>query len=156
MRIHLIAVGQRMPAWVETAFADYAGRLPHEARLVLTEIAAPARGKSSDLERLKRQEGDRILRALPRDAEIIALDERGKSLDTVGWSQALSAWLPSGRDTALVVGGADGLDTRILDAAHQRWSLSRLTLPHPLVRVVVAEQLYRAWTLLVNHPYHRA
>ncbi len=156
MRIHLVTVGQRMPAWVETAYQDYAGRLPHELRLVLVEIAPPPRGKSADIARLKRQEGDKILRALPRDAEIIALDERGQMHDTAGWSAALARWLPSGRDTAIIIGGADGLDAAVLERAHHSWSLSRLTLPHPLVRVMVAEQLYRAWSLQVNHPYHRA
>ena len=156
MRVHLITVGQRMPDWVETAFSDYAGRLPHEVRLTLVEIAPPPRGKSPDLARLKRQEADKILRALPREAEVIALDERGQMLDTVGWSAALTRWLPSGRDAVLIIGGADGLDASVLERADHRWSLSRLTLPHPLVRVVVAEQLYRAWSLHVKHPYHRA
>ena len=104
MRVHLITVGQRMPDWVETAFSDYAGRLPHEVRLTLVEIAPPPRGKSPDLARLKRQEADKILRALPRDAEVIALDERGQMLDTVGWSAALTRWLPSGRDAVLIIG----------------------------------------------------
>lgn len=156
MRIHLVAVGTRMPDWVQTAYSDYATRLPHELRLVLVEIAAPVRAKSGDIARLKQQEGEKILRALPRDAEIIALDERGLALDTRGWAGAMQRWLPSGRDAALVIGGADGLAPEVLSRADQRWSLSALTLPHPLVRVLVAEQLYRAWSLLSGHPYHRA
>jgi 23S rRNA (pseudouridine1915-N3)-methyltransferase len=156
VQVHLLAVGTRMPAWVETAFADYAGRLPHELRLRLREIPAPVRGKGADIPRLRQQEGEKLLKALPRDAEVIALDERGSALDTRGWAAALARWLPSGRDTALLIGGPDGLAPEVLARADQRWSLSPLTLPHPLVRVLVAEQLYRAWTLHVGHPYHRA
>jgi 23S rRNA (pseudouridine1915-N3)-methyltransferase len=156
VQVHLLAVGTRMPAWVETAFADYAGRLPHELRLSLKEIPAPVRGKGADIARLRQQEGEKLLKALPRDAEVIALDERGSALDTRDWAQALARWLPSGRDSALLIGGADGLAHEVLARADQRWSLSPLTLPHPLVRVLVAEQLYRAWTLHIGHPYHRA
>ncbi|HUP91944.1 MAG TPA: 23S rRNA (pseudouridine(1915)-N(3))-methyltransferase RlmH [Solimonas sp.] len=156
MRIRLIAVGTRMPAWVETSFADYAGRLPKECRLELTEIPAGERGKNADLARIKQQEGERILKVLPRDAHIIALDEHGTMLDSPAWSRELAAWMQSGRDTCLLVGGPDGHAPAVLERAAQRWSLSKLTLPHALVRVVVAEQLYRAWSLLANHPYHRA
>lgn len=145
-----------MPDWVQTAFADYAKRLPNEARLVLVEQPVAHRGKNADIDRLKAAEGEKILKAVPKDAEIIALDERGKLHDTLAWSDALLRWQGSGHDVAMVIGGPDGLAPAVLTAAHQRWSLSPLTLPHPLVRVVVAEQLYRAWSASVGHPYHRA
>ncbi len=156
MRIHLIAVGTRMPGWVETAYAEYAARLPHECRLELTEIAPAQRGKNADIERAKQSEGERILKALPRDSHVIALDEHGQQLGSVDWSAALKDWMQSGRDTSLLVGGPDGHAREVLARADRRWSLSRLTLPHALVRVLVAEQLFRAWSLLANHPYHRA
>ena len=149
MRIHLIAVGQRMPDWVQTAYADYAKRLPNEARLVLVELPVAHRGKNPDIDRLKAAEAEKILKAVPKGAEIVALDERGTLHDTLAWSQALVGWQGNGRDVAIIIGGP------VFAAAHQRWSLSPLTLPHPLVRVVVAEQLYRAWSASVGHPYHR-
>ena len=156
MRILLLAVGTRMPGWVETAYADYSVRLPHECRLELVEIAALPRGKNADLARIKQQEGERLLKAVPRDSLIIALDERGREADSAAWAQSLAGWMQSGRDTCLLVGGPDGHSPEVLARAEQRWSLSRLTLPHPLVRVLVAEQLFRAWSQLANHPYHRA
>lgn len=156
MRIHLLAVGTRMPGWVETAFEDYRTRLPRECRLELTEIAATPRGKNADTARAMQAEGERMLKAIPADACVIALDERGEALSSAAWSRELAAWMQSGRDTALLVGGADGLAPQALARAQRRWSLSPLTLPHPLVRVLVAEQLYRAWSQLANHPYHRA
>lgn len=156
MRIRLIAVGTRMPDWVETAFRDYAGRLPHECRLELTEIAPAQRGKNADIARAKQQEGEKILKALPRDALVIALDERGEQLTSPQWSGELKQWMQSGRDTCLLIGGPDGHAPEVLARADRKWSLSKLVLPHALVRVFVAEQLFRAWSLLANHPYHRA
>lgn len=156
MRIHLIAVGTRMPGWVETAYADYAARLPHECRLELIEIAPAQRGKNADIARAKQQEGEKILKAVPRDSLVVALDEHGRQPTSVDWSNELKAWMQSGRDTCLLVGGPDGHAPEVLSRAHQKWSLSKLTLPHALVRVLVAEQLFRAWSLLANHPYHRA
>lgn len=156
MRIRLLAVGTRMPAWVQTAFADYQSRLPRECRLEIREIAAPERGRHPDLARLRQAEGEKLLKALPPDSTVIAFDERGTALATAEWSRQLADWMGSGRDTTLIIGGADGLAPEVLARADQRWSLSRLTLPHPLVRVLVAEQLYRAWSLLARHPYHRA
>jgi 23S rRNA (pseudouridine1915-N3)-methyltransferase len=156
MRVALIAVGTRMPAWVEQGFAEYASRMPRECRLELVEIPAAKRTASSDLKRVRADEGERVLKAIPRDANVIALDERGDALDSAGWSKHVAKWLASGRDTALLVGGPDGHADAVLARAQVRWALSKLTLPHALVRVLVAEQLYRAWTLLTNHPYHRA
>ncbi|NGY05231.1 23S rRNA (pseudouridine(1915)-N(3))-methyltransferase RlmH [Solimonas terrae] len=156
MRIWLIAVGTRMPDWVETAYRDYAARLPHECRLELVEIAPAQRGKNADLARAKHQEGEKILKALPRDALIIALDEHGRQHGSVEWAGELKAWMQSGRDTCLLIGGPDGHSPEVLARAEQKWALSKMTLPHALVRVFVAEQLFRAWSLNANHPYHRA
>lgn len=154
MRVVLIAVGTRMPGWIAEGFADYAARLPRECRLEMIEIAAGKR--ASDPARARYEEGARVLKAIPKDATVIALDERGEALTSVDWSKQLAGWMQSGRDTALLVGGPDGHAEAVLAKAQKRWSLSKLTLPHALVRVVVAEQVYRAWTLLSNHPYHRA
>ncbi|MDP9142364.1 MAG: 23S rRNA (pseudouridine(1915)-N(3))-methyltransferase RlmH [Pseudomonadota bacterium] len=156
MRIHLIAVGTRMPSWVETAWADYSSRLPHECRLELIEIAPAQRGKNTDIARAKQQEGEKILKAVPRDSLVIALDERGETLTSPQWAGELQKWMQSGRDTCLLIGGPDGHSAEVLAHADRQWSLSKLVLPHALVRVFVAEQLFRAWSLLRNHPYHRA
>ncbi len=155
MDIHLISVGTRMPKWVDDGYQEYARRMPRECGLKLVEIAAGFRGKNADLQRAVRGEGERMLKAIPRGAHVVALDVQGRSWSTEQLSQQLGGWLGGGQDLALLVGGPEGLAPECLDAARQRWSLSPLTLPHPLVRVVVAEQLYRAWSLLSNHPYHR-
>ncbi|SFD26212.1 23S rRNA (pseudouridine1915-N3)-methyltransferase [Thiohalospira halophila DSM 15071] len=156
MRIHLVAVGRRMPDWVETAVADYQRRLPRELPLHIHPVDAANRPKKNpDIQRLRRDEGQRLLAAVPKGARIIALDERGKGWDTPELARRLEGWREEGPDVALLVGGADGLDAACLEAAETRWSLSPLTLPHTLVRVVVAEQCYRAWSLLQGHPYHR-
>jgi len=156
MKIHLLAIGTRMPEWVEKGYAEYAGRLPRECALNLVEIPAGQRGQNPDIARNVRAEGERLLAAAPSGSRRIALDERGQEWSTMELAERLSGWLREGRDVSLLVGGPDGLDATCRDRAERLWSLSRLTLPHPLVRVVVAEQLYRAWSLLHNHPYHRA
>ena len=143
-----------MPDWVEAGYADYVRRLPRELALELVEIPVAARGKNADLARLREAEGEKMLKAAGA-SRIIALDERGESLDTAGWAKSLKQWMQDGRDVSLLVGGPDGLAPACLAAARARWSLSRLTFPHALVRVLVAEQLYRAWSLLQGHPYHR-
>lgn len=155
MRIHLIAVGKRMPAWVEAGYTDYARRLPAECGLSLTEIGAGRRTKGTDLRRLTEKEGEQMLAAVPRGARLIALDVGGRGWSTEQLAEQLRGWLAGGRDLALLVGGPEGLAPACLAAAGERWSLSPLTLPHPLVRVVLAEQIYRAWSLLAGHPYHR-
>ena len=156
MRIRLIAVGTRMPAWVETAYADYAGRLPRELRLELMEIPVATRGKNPDIARLKQQEGERMLKLVSERDRVIALDERGQGWSSEELAQRLARWQQDGLDVDLLVGGPDGLADGCQQRAESRWSLSPLTLPHALVRVLLAEQLYRAWSLLANHPYHRA
>lgn len=155
MLIHLIAVGNRMPEWVEHGFDDYAKRMPRECRMVLKEIA-PARGtKRSDKSRQVDDEGQRILKAIPNQAYVIALDLRGEEWSSGELSLALVEWLTLGRDVALLVGGPEGLSAECLRRAEKRWRLSRLTFPHTFVRIMVAEQLYRAWGISRNHPYHR-
>lgn len=155
MQIHLVAVGNRMPTWVTEGFQDYAKRLPRECELVLREIAPGKRGKNADLARIREEEGERILASLSRDDQVIALEVGGKPWDTVQLSNQVKNWMRDGRRIALMVGGPEGLSDACRARANQLWSLSPLTLPHPIVRIIVAEQIYRAWSLLNNHPYHR-
>lgn len=155
MQIHLIAVGERMPVWVEAGYHEYAKRLPHECRLTLREIPAGRRTKGADLKRLIEQEGARQLAAIPARARVIALDRSGRQMDTEQLATELKKRLAGGQDLALLVGGPEGLAPGCLKRADDRWSLSALTLAHPVVRVVLAEQLYRAWSILNNLPYHR-
>lgn len=155
MQIHIIAVGERMPEWVEAAYAEYAKRLPHECRLTLHEISAGKRTKGADLTRLTRDEGARQLAAIPAGSRVVALDRNGQALDTPALAGRIEKQLGAGCDLALLVGGPEGLAPECLAVAHERWSLSKLTLAHPVVRVVLAEQLYRAWSILKNLPYHR-
>ncbi|WP_018882761.1 MULTISPECIES: 23S rRNA (pseudouridine(1915)-N(3))-methyltransferase RlmH [unclassified Thioalkalivibrio] len=156
MRLDLIAIGKRMPDWVAAGFDEYAGRLPRELNLNLQALAGPSGAKSMDTATLLRREGEILLKAIPEGARVILLDERGKGVDTRGVARRLEDWQQDGRDVALVIGGAAGLDEAVRTRAEWAWSLSPLTFPHMLVRVLVAEQLYRAWSLLNNHPYHRA
>ena len=156
MNIYLISVGNRMPRWVVEGYEEYAKRLPGECNLQLIEIAPGHRGKNADTARILRDEGERMLKAVPKGSRIVALDVLGKAWSTEQLSDRLARWMADGPDLALLVGGPEGLDPACLSAAELHWSLSALTMPHPLVRVVVAEQLYRAWSLMRNHPYHRA
>ena len=152
MRAFLIAVGERMPAWVQQGFAEYAKRLSRELPLELIEVAA----KSRDPARAMSEEGAALLAAIPKGAHVVALDGRGKAWSSEELAQQLARWRMQGKDLAFLIGGADGFASTVLDRADQKWSLGPATLPHPLVRVVVVEQLYRAASLLANHPYHRA
>lgn len=155
MQIHFICIGQKMPKWIQDGYQEYAKRLPKSCELKLVELPVAKRNKTSNLDKLKQQETEKILASLPKHATLIALDEHGENLSTTGLASKLTDWLAAGKDLALIVGGPDGLSQEILQQASWKWSLSKLTLPHPLVRVVVAEQIYRAWTLTQNHPYHR-
>ena len=155
MNIYLISVGNRMPRWVVEGYEEYAKRLPGECALQLVEIAPGHRGKNADTARTLRDEGERMLKAVPKGCRIVALDVEGRSWDTERLSARLAQWMADGPDLALLVGGPEGLADACRDAAELRWSLSPLTMPHPLVRVVVAEQLYRAWSVVSGHPYHR-
>ncbi|HAJ92113.1 MAG TPA: 23S rRNA (pseudouridine(1915)-N(3))-methyltransferase RlmH [Gammaproteobacteria bacterium] len=156
MRIHLIAVGTRMPAWVVDAYREYAKRLPRECALHLVEIPLGKRRKSHGSAQAAEEEGRHLLASLPKDCTVIALDVLGNSWSTEALAVRLQDWLGSGRDVALLVGGPDGLSAACLARADLKWSLSALTYPHSLVRVVLAEQLYRAWTITAGHPYHRS
>lgn len=154
MRVTLVAVGQRMPGWITDGFTEYTKRLRSRLPLELIEIAAAKRG-SGDVARAMAEEGKRSLAALRPADHVVALDERGKSRTSLELSRWLAQRLQAGNDLAFLVGGADGHAPEVLERANERWSLSPLTLPHALVRVVFAEQLYRAVTLLDGHPYHR-
>jgi 23S rRNA (pseudouridine1915-N3)-methyltransferase len=156
VRIHLIAAGTRMPAWISDGFTEYAERLPPECRLLLKEIPLGASRSGGDARKAIQEEGSRMLAVLPEGANSVALDVRGRAFNTEELAKQLNQWLQDGRDLALMVGGPDGLAPECLARAASKWSLSPLTLPHGLVRVLVAEQLYRAWSILKNHPYHRA
>ena len=157
MKLHILAVGQRMPAWIDDGFLDYAKRMPREMPLVLKELKPAQRSASSagDLPRWLATEAERIENALPQDALRVVLDERGRGFPTRGLAGHLEQWRREGFDVAFIIGGADGLADGIKKGADLLWSLSPLTLPHGLVRVILAEQLYRAASLLANHPYHR-
>lgn len=155
MHIYLIAVGQKIPQWVEQGYREFARRLPPECVLSLVEIAAARRRKGVPVAGLLEQEGERMLARLPRGARVVALDERGGQWTTPQLARKLRTWLQGGQDVALLAGGADGLAPSCRSRAGEHWSLSPLTLPHALVRIVVAEQIYRAWTILQGHPYHR-
>lgn len=155
MRLFILAVGHKMPGWIETAFAEYAKRMPPELRIVLKEIKPVDRSGSKTAATAMALERERIEAALPKSVRIIALDERGKDLTSVGLSQQLELWQQDGRDTAFLIGGADGLDPGLKAKAEGLIRISSMTLPHGVVRVMLAEQLYRAWTITTNHPYHR-
>lgn len=156
MRARLISVGERMPAWVADGFAEYRKRLSRELPLELVEIALGARGKGRDPARAIADEGGAVLAALPKDIHVVALDSRGKPWSSEQLAKQLAGWRMSGRDLAILIGGPDGHASDVLARADQRWSLGPLTLPHMLVRLVVAEQLYRATSIIAGHPYHRA
>lgn len=155
MRIHLLAVGERPDDWVEQGYREFARRLPPECALRLTEVPAGKRSKNADIPRLVEREGERLLAAVPAGALVIALDVLGSGWNTAQLAGRLAQWLQGGRDVALLVGGPDGLAPACLERAELCWSLSPLTLPHALVRVIVAEQIYRAWSICRGHPYHR-
>ena len=154
MKLWLVAVGQRQPAWADTAYADFAKRFPPEMRLELKAVKAEPRGAKT-AEQLMAAEAVRIEAALPRGVRRIVLDEHGERRTTVQLATRMKAWLHDGRDAALIVGGPDGLAASLKAGADETLRLSELTLPHAFVRVLLAEALYRAWTVMVNHPYHR-
>jgi 23S rRNA (pseudouridine1915-N3)-methyltransferase len=154
MKLYVVAVGQRVPDWAQTAWDDYAKRFPPELRVELKAVKTEPRG-SKTLETLYAAERERIEAAIPRGCRIVALDERGTHLTTVALATKLKGWQLEADDVAQVIGGPDGLDPAFRQAAHERIRLSDLTLPHAMVRVLLVEQLYRAWSINANHPYHR-
>lgn len=155
MHIRLLAVGDRQPAWVDDAFDTYRERFPREWRFRLDTLPTERRAKNAPAERAIAAEGEKLLAKLGNDEQLILLDEHGKSLTSIALGERLSGWQADGRDLAFVIGGPDGVSAAVKNAAAFTWSLSDLTLPHGLARVLFAEQLYRAWTLSTGHPYHR-
>ncbi|GAB2994527.1 23S rRNA (pseudouridine(1915)-N(3))-methyltransferase RlmH [Psychrosphaera aestuarii] len=155
MKIQLVAVGNKMPDWITAGFQEYQRRFPRDCSFELIEISPGKRGKNADIARILDIEGEKMLAAVPKSNRIVTLEVTGKPWTTHDLSKQLSSWQMDGRDVSLLVGGPEGLAPACIERSEQKWSLSALTLPHPLVRVVVAESLYRAWSLNNNHPYHR-
>jgi 23S rRNA (pseudouridine1915-N3)-methyltransferase len=154
MKLVIVAVGQRVPDWAQTAWDDYAKRFPSELKVELKAVKTEPRG-SKTLDTLLAAERERIEAAVPKNARIVALDERGTALTTKALAQRLTDWQLGGDDVALIIGGPDGLQPAFRQAAHERIRLSDLTLPHAMARVLLIEQLYRAWSVNAGHPYHR-
>ena len=155
MRIKVLAVGKKMPDWVQAGWAEYHKRLPKDVKLDLVEIAPGNRGKSSSPATAMKEEAGRILAAIDATDTVIALDVKGRNWSTEQLAEKIARWQMNGEQIALLIGGPDGLAQEVLQQAKERWSFSNLTLPHPLVRVVLVEQIYRAFSLLNNHPYHK-
>lgn len=155
MKINLIAIGKRMPSWVETGYSEYAKRLNNELILNLIELPLDKRNKNADVKRCLEHEGKNMLAAIPPHDRVIALDVQGHAWNTVQLATQLQQWRQDGSNISLLIGGPDGLAPDCLTRAETKWSLSMLTFPHPLVRIIVAEQIYRAWSILKQHPYHR-
>jgi len=156
MQFIVAAIGQRMPGWVQEAWSEYARRFPKPFSLDLREVPLQKRGRNADVDRFRETEGQALLASVPGGFRIVALDERGKQSTTLEVSSQMQNWMQEERGVCFLVGGPDGLSRECRQKAHQVWSLGRLTLPHPMVRVILAEQLYRAWSITQNHPYHRA
>lgn len=155
MKLFILAVGNKMPEWITQGFNEYTKRMPREATISLIEIKPEPRTTGKSVPQIMEAEAQRIDAALPKDVTRIVLDERGAHSTTKQMAQKMHDWLGGGRDVAFIIGGADGLHESVRGSAHQLLALSALTLPHGMVRVLLAEQLYRAYSLLHNHPYHR-
>jgi len=155
VRVTILSVGHKMPAWISDGFHEYARRMPPEVRVELVELKPEDRGAGKNEARAKAVEGERLIAAVPDGGTLLALDERGKAVTTKGLSVMLGEWMRDASHPVFAIGGADGLDEAVKERAAKLISLSSLTLPHALVRVVLAEQLYRAWSILARHPYHR-
>ena len=163
MQITIVAIGNKMPAWVNTNCDEYFRRMPKDFSLKLIELPAQKRSKNQSIDAIRRKETERLLAAVPDRNNIVVLDERGQSISTRLLAKKLDGWQLDGRDICLLIGGPDGIDFSVFAegktakslGSEWRWSLSPLTFPHPLVRVIVAEQLYRAWSVSTGHPYHR-
>ncbi|MBY6190591.1 23S rRNA (pseudouridine(1915)-N(3))-methyltransferase RlmH [Microbulbifer agarilyticus] len=158
MKIKIIAAGGKMPGWVQEGYNEYAKRLPRELTLEMVEIPLGNRGQKNSpalVEKARQKEGEAMLAAIQPREHVVALEVKGKSWSTEQLSRELAGWQMGGDNVCLLIGGPDGLAPECVARANQKWSLSALTMPHPLVRVLLAEQLYRAWTLLAGHPYHK-
>lgn len=154
MKLNLLCIGQRMPAWVSQAYNEYSRRMPREMPVKLIELAA-ARGSNLSSEQIIQDESARLLKAVPKSSRIVLLDVEGKSWSTEVLAENMEDWRQSGHDWTFIIGGANGVSSELRATADFRWSLSRATFPHPLVRIILIEQLYRAWTIINGHPYHR-
>jgi len=155
VKLQLVAVGTKMPDWVQSGFMEYLRRFPKDMPLELVEVPAGKRGKNADIRRILDKEGELMLAAMGKGNRVVTLDIPGQPWETPHLATQLERWKQDGRDVSLLIGGPEGLSPACKAAAEQSWSLSALTLPHPLVRVLVAESLYRAWSITANHPYHR-
>lgn len=156
MQLEIVAVGKKMPGWVDEAFADYQRRFPRNLQVKLKALEASRRTATVNQQRGRQVESDLLISAVAPGSRVVCLDEGGKSWSTAQVSNQLADWMQDGRSVSLLIGGADGMTEQCLQQADQRWSLSPLTLPHPMVRVILIEQLYRGWSMLQNMPYHRA
>ena len=156
MKINLIATGNKMPDWVGLASDDFSKRLPAEIKINSILLPLLKRGKNPDIPRIVRDESRKLLAAVPKDSLLVVLDVLGNPITTMKLSSMLESWMQQGQDVSIIIGGPDGLSDELLSAASLKLSLSALTFPHPLVRVILLEQIYRAWSILNNHPYHRA
>lgn len=155
MKIRLLTITHKTPAWIQEGYEEYAKRLPASCSLELVEIAAEKRTANADLNRIKEREGEKMLAAIKPNHRVIALDVKGKGWSTEELAEQLKLWNQDGRHIDLLVGGPEGLAQSCLQKAEEKWSLSPLTFPHIIVKLIVAEQIYRAWSILQNHPYHR-
>ena len=156
MQFVVSAVGQRMPAWVQAAWSEYARRFPRGFSLDLREIPLAKRSRNADIESLRTREGEALLASVPSGFRVIALDERGKQWSTEELAGQLECWMREEHGVCFLIGGPDGMSQQCRQQAQNLWSLGRLTLPHPMVRAILAEQIYRAWSITRHHPYHRA
>lgn len=155
MRIKLLAIGTRMPGWVEQGFQEYTHRMPPICQLELIELTAKKRGKNADTARILRDEGQMLQAAIPAGSLSIALDRKGKQISTEKLATEMQRWIDDSQDVAFLIGGPEGIDPALLKNTTTQWSLSALTFAHPIVRIMLAEQLYRAWSINANLPYHR-
>ena len=155
MRVSVVSVGHKMPAWIQSGWREYVKRLPPEIKVELVELKPEEKTSGKTVDKAKALEGERILAAIPEGATVYALDEKGRPVTTQGLSVMLAQWMRDATHPVFVIGGADGLSDEVRARADKLLSLSALTLPHGLARVVLAEQLYRAWSILASHPYHR-
>jgi len=155
MKLIIVSVGHKMPDWITTGFNEYAKRMPREAKIEILEIRPEPRSTGKSVKQILAAEAQRILAVLPQDCLRIAMDEHGEQPTTGKLAEQMQEWMREGRDVAFIIGGADGLDVAVKQAAHRQMALSALTLPHAMVRVLLAEQLYRAHSMMHNHPYHR-
>ena len=155
MKIKLVAIGTRMPSWVEIGFSEYTQRMPPICQVEMVQIVAHKRGKNADTARILRDEAEKLREAIPRGYLTIALDRKGKTVDTLALAKQLQNWIDDSQDVAILIGGPEGIDAQMLASIQNKWSMSAMTFAHPLVRVMLAEQLYRAWSINANLPYHR-